>query len=224
MRSVVLLSGGIDSTVALALAMRSSSTVHCLSFEYGQRHDKETTAAKKIANHYACPWREAHAPVFPGDSTLMNPQMHMPHMTYEELSEAEGPSPTYVPFRNGTFMSVAAGYALQIGADDIYCGMHAEDAHNWAYPDCTPEFIGAMQNAIYVGTYHKVRLVAPLTYMSKAEVVSRGLLEEVPFHLTWSCYEGRRRACGKCPTCIGRLEAFRKNGAKDPIEYEVTSG
>jgi 7-cyano-7-deazaguanine synthase len=125
-----------------------------------------------------------------------------------------------VPYRNGTFLSHAASLALEIEADMIYAGMHAEDAHNWAYPDCTPEFIGAMQNAIYIGTYYKVRLVAPFTYKSKADIVELGIKLGAPLHLTWSCYEGGAVACGICPTCIGRLEAFRSLGQTDPIEYE----
>src|SRR5262245_9556666 len=139
----------------------------------------------------------------------MDHEAEMPHVTYEELQKAEGPSPTYVPYRNGSFLSLAASGALDMGADTIYAGMHGEDAHNWAYPDCTPEFIGAMQNAIYIGTYYKVRLVCPFTYMTKADIIKLGLDLLAPLHLTMSCYEGRDPACGVCPTCIARLEAFK---------------
>jgi 7-cyano-7-deazaguanine synthase len=97
--------------------------------------------------------------------------------------------------------------------------VHAEDARGWAYPDCTPEFIGAMQNAIYVGTYFKVRLIAPFQYMMKHEIIATGLRLGAPYHLTLSCYEGTSPACGRCPTCVSRLEAFRVNGVSDPIEY-----
>jgi 7-cyano-7-deazaguanine synthase len=153
---------------------------------------------------------------------LMDHTASMPHDTYEALQAHEGPSPTYVPYRNGTFLSLAASLALdpRMKCDTIYAGMHAEDAHNWAYPDCTPEFIGAMQNAIYVGTYREVRLVVPFTYKSKADIVALGVRLGVPFELTHSCYEGKRPACGQCPTCVGRLEAFLTNGMKDPLEYE----
>lgn len=227
MYSVVLSSGGVDSTVALELAMQVSDKVETISFSYGQRHSQEIEAARRVAAHYGTKHLTLPVPIFPGESVLKNPDAEMPHLTYEEIEKSEGPSPTYVPFRNGTFLSIAAGYALDLGADTLWCGMHAEDARGWAYPDCTPEFIGAMQNAIYVGTYHKVRLLAPFTYAKKEEIVSLGLKDNVPFHLTWSCYEGGGIACGECPTCVSRLEAFSRNGMVDPIAYktrEVISG
>ena len=149
----------------------------------------------------------------------MQHEEEMPHATYEELQKAEGPSPTYVPYRNGTFLSLSASHALANECDTIYAGMHSEDAHNWAYPDCTPEFIGAMQNAIYIGTYFKVRLVCPFTYMTKKEIVLLGVTLNVPFNLTMSCYEGRSPACGVCPTCVARLEAFKSLGFEDPLPY-----
>jgi 7-cyano-7-deazaguanine synthase len=101
----------------------------------------------------------------------------------------------------------------------LYCGVHADDGVNWAYPDCTPEFIGAMANAIFIGTYHKVRLRAPLQYLDKAGVVREGLRLHVPYSLTWSCYKGEDLHCGICPTCRSRKEAFELNGQADPVEY-----
>ena len=216
---LVVLSGGLDSTVALALALKRTPMVRAISFAYGQRHDVEISQAVFIANHYKVEHHVVNISLG-NQGVLMDHSAEMPHETYEELAAHVGPSPTYVPYRNGTFLSHAASHALEIEADEIYAGMHAEDAHNWAYPDCTPEFIGAMQNAIYIGTYHKVRLVVPFTYKSKAEIVYLGAELQVPFELTHSCYEGARPACGRCPTCIGRLEAFKQNGFKDPLEYE----
>ena len=99
--------------------------------------------------------------------------------------------------------------------------MHAEDAHNWAYPDCTPEFIGAMANAMYVGSYHKVRLITPHEWRTKAEVVAAGMKLDVPFGMTWSCYNGREYHCGVCPTCVGRIQAFAINGKRDTAGYEI---
>lgn len=218
-KALVVLSGGLDSCVALALALKVNDSATTVSFNYGQRHTRELTSARAIAAHYELMHRVWHVHLAQG-GVLMEHDEEMPHLTYEELQKAEGPSPTYVPFRNGTLLSHAASIALEIGADTIYAGMHGEDAHNWAYPDCTPEFIGAMQNAIYVGTYHKVRLICPFTYSSKADIVRFGLQLNAPLHLTWSCYEGRDLACGKCPTCIGRLEAFAACDMQDPIEYE----
>lgn len=218
-RAIVVLSGGLDSTVALALALKENDEVAAITFEYGQRHSKETDSAASICEHYGITGhRIVFVPLGKG-GVLMDSEQQMPHATYEELKSSVGPSPTYVPYRNGCFLSLAASYALEAGAQTIYAGMHAEDAHNWAYPDCTPEFIGAMQNAIYIGTYHQVRLVCPFTYMTKAQIVKLGMSLNAPFHLTWSCYEGGDVACGQCPTCVGRLEAFKENRDHDPILY-----
>lgn len=218
--ALVVLSGGLDSCVALALAHREHERVETVSFWYGQRHGKELEAAKKIADHYEVGHTLLNVPLGTGTSVLMDHASEMPQMTYEELEKAEGPSPTYVPYRNGTFLSLAASGALDMGLDYIYAGMHGEDAHNWAYPDCTPEFIGAMQNAIYIGTYFKVRLICPFEYSMKKEIIQIGIDLAAPLHLTLSCYEGRSPACGRCPTCIARLEAFKSLGLQDPIEYE----
>lgn len=222
MKALVVLSGGLDSTTALAWADKRTdpSEVRAVTFNYGQRHaDAEIHSAEQVAGYYNVPHQVWKVPVFKGESVLMRPESKMPQMTYEELGKAEGPSPTYVPFRNGTFLAIATGMALDLGLDTLVVGTHAEDAHNWAYPDCTPEFMGAMQNAIYVGTYHAVRLLAPFSYMSKADIVREGLAIHVPYEKTHSCYEGLRPACGKCPTCVARLEAFAQNGANDPLEY-----
>lgn len=222
-KDLVVLSGGLDSTTVLAFVDKAAGEtdrqVECITFDYGQRHEAELDAAANVAAYYGYPWRTITMSVGYG-GVLMDHGQEMPHQTYEELHEAEGPSPTYVPFRNGLFLARAASHALERECDTIWAGMHGEDAHNWAYPDCTPEFIGAMQNAIYVGTYHKVRLMVPLQYLRKAEVVVLGKELMAPFKLTLSCYEGTIPACGKCPTCVARLEAFKEAGFTDPIEYK----
>jgi len=173
--ALVVLSGGLDSCVELALACKEHKRVETLSFSYGQRHTAELNAAAKIADHYEVGHTVLTIPLGMGESVLMDHNAEMPQMTYEELEQSQGPSPTYVPYRNGTFLSLAASGALDMGLDYIYAGMHGEDAHNWAYPDCTPEFIGAMQNAIYIGTYFKVRLICPFSYSMKKEIIQIGL-------------------------------------------------
>jgi 7-cyano-7-deazaguanine synthase len=191
-----------------------------LSFRYGQRHEGEIEAACNIAEAYKIDHKVLDIELGAGSSVLMNHDAEMPQMTYEEIEASEGVSPTYVPYRNGTFLSHAASLAVAANYDTIYAGVHAEDARGWAYPDCTPEFIGAMQNAIFIGTYYKVRLVAPLQYLMKKEVVKIGLDLGAPYALTLSCYEGTRPACSRCPTCVSRLEAFYENGVRDPLKYE----
>jgi 7-cyano-7-deazaguanine synthase len=220
-KAVVLLSGGVDSTTCLALAVGQFEPhdVTALSASYGQKHLAEIDHAAKIAAAYSVDHRVMPIPdLFAGsDSTLLVGGPDNPDVGYEDLDD--GISPAYVPFRNGIFLSVATAHALRIGADFVYFGAHSEDAQRWAYPDCTPEFIGGMANAMFVGTYMKVRLVTPLQWANKAEVIRLGVSLGAPYHLTMSCYNGAEPACGRCPTCRSRLDAFRANGLDDPIPY-----
>jgi 7-cyano-7-deazaguanine synthase len=226
-KAVVLHSGGLDSSTCLAIAVdeHGADEVVALSMWYGQKHTREIDAAIAVAAHYGVTHDEIGLPseLFRGSGSALLPDdgREMPQMSYEELSEQVGPSPTYVPYRNGALLSLAAAYALARGAEELYFGAHSEDAHNFAYPDCTPEFIGAQAAAIYIGTYHKIRLVSPLMWMTKAEVVATGINYDVPFELTWSCYEGGEVACGLCPTCQGRIHAFAENNMDDPIPYAM---
>jgi len=220
-KALILLSGGIDSATCASLAVRDhgAKNVHAVSFIYGQKHDKEVAAAYRVSKALELSsWRQIHLPnEFRGSgSTLIDEDKDNPECSYDEI---EGVSPTYVPFRNGILTSYAAAVALTSECDLIYFGAHSEDASNWAYPDCTPEFIGAMSSAIYVGTYHKVRLITPLQWMDKKAVVQTGLYLGTPYHLTWSCYNGEELACGVCPTCRSRREAFAFWGSKDPLDY-----
>jgi len=216
--ALVLLSGGLDSTTCAAIAREAHDHTIGVSFVYGQKHDKEVWAARAVAEYYNMPHEIIQLPnVFKGSgSTLIDPGLPNPTCSYDEL---EGVSPTYVPFRNGILTSYAAAVALTRGADFIYFGAHAEDGENWAYPDCTPEFIGSMAAAIYVGTYHKVRLLTPLQWMAKRDVVGTGKDLNAPYWLTWSCYNGGEVACGVCPTCRSRREAFTYWNLKDPVCY-----
>lgn len=223
---IILLSGGLDSTTLAAWIVETQVVDHLvpISFIYGQKHTRELKAAEAVADYYQLPKPVVYdlTKVFQGSkSTLIDRTLQTPQMTYQELSEQSGVSPTYVPYRNGTFLSIAAVAAVILKSSLIFCGVHAEDARNWAYPDCTPEFIGGMMNAIYVGTYHQVRLEAPFQYLMKKDIVKLGLSINAPYHLSWSCYEGRAEACGLCPTCVERLEAFRVNEATDPIKYKT---
>ncbi len=214
--ALVLLSGGMDSTTCLAIAKQEYDTVIALSVNYGQRHLKETEQAREI-----CRWAEIPQPSIitlggMPSSMLTDTSIDVPDISYGDI---EGVSPTYVPFRNGQLLSKAACLAQAFGHDAVFFGAHAEDAHNWAYPDCTPEFIGAMANAIYVGTYHKVRLVTPLMWLMKSDIVEYGTHLRVPWGLTWSCYKGNDLHCGTCPTCQSRRDAFVKAKVTDPTRY-----
>jgi 7-cyano-7-deazaguanine synthase len=222
--SIVLLSGGIDSAVCLGIATKAGDDVIALSFKYGQKHEKEIEAAMKLSSYFRAYHRVVELPrVFEGSGSalMVEDGTEMPQMSYTELQSTEGVSSAYVPNRNMVLLGIAGSVALAFGATKVYFGAHSEDAHNWAYPDCTPEFIGAAANALYVGTGHKVRLITPLQWLTKKDIVKLGYRIDVPFGFTWSCYNGREKACGKCPTCVSRIEAFNANLAIDPIPYEV---
>ena len=126
------------------------------------------------------------------------------------------PVSTYVPFRNGLFISTAASVALSKGCSVIYYGAHSDDAAGSAYPDCSDEFNNAMADAVYIGSGKQLEIKAPFVNLTKADIVKEGLRLKVPYELTWSCYEGGDKPCGKCGTCIDRAKAFEKNGVKDP--------
>lgn len=223
-KALIVLSGGLDSTTCLAMASDMHQDLVTVTFRYGQKHSAEAEAAARIADIYGADHVLIDLPrIFSGtESTLVaDNDLPMPQMSYEDMNESYGVSPTYVPYRNGNLLSMATTVALVEGAEEVWAGMHGEDAHNWAYPDCTPEFLGAMANAIYVGSYHKVRLVTPLMHATKSDVVRLALQYDAPIAETMSCYEGTRPACGTCPTCVGRIKAFRDVGVPDKIEYAI---
>lgn len=215
MRSLVLFSGGLDSSVALAKARVESDEVAALSFQYGSVHNaREARAAEYIAKYFLIKRYEEVIHLPAGQSTLMGVG-ETPARAYEQ----EGPQPTVVPFRNAVLLSYAVAFAEAEGFDHVWSGQHADDHGHWAYPDCSPEFLGAMAAAVYVGTYHKVRLVFPFVWMTKAEVVAAGALLNVPFSYTYSCYRGGDIHCGACPTCIERKRAFFHAGVVDNTVY-----
>lgn len=212
----VSLSGGVDSTTTLAIAMTRHERVVAVSFDYGQRHIKELECAKAICEHLGIEHHITTLGEMP-DSALTDNTRDIPKVSYAEI---EGISLAYVHFRNGQMISKLAALA---SADElpavIYVGTHAEDAENDAYPDCRLDFTGAMGAAVYIGTYHRVRLSAPLIEMSKTEVVAKGLQLNAPLEMSWSCYFGGDVHCGECPTCRARKEAFQEADGFDPTVY-----
>lgn len=224
MKSIVLLSGGIDSSTCLALMVDkySNSEVMALNVYYGQKHAREIKAARDIANYYGVEIMEIDlAEIFSKSdcSLLKNSGKLIPHESYaDQLKEHNGhPVDTYVPFRNGLMLAAAASVAVSVGADEISYGAHADDAAGNAYPDCSDKFTTFMAQAIYTGTGNKIRVNAPFVLCNKAGVVSLGLALKVPYELTWSCYEGGEKPCGVCGTCRDRKKAFEENGVKDPL-------
>lgn len=224
MKAMVLSSGGVDSTTALGLAVSKygKENVIALSISYGQKHDKEIQAAINVSEYYGVEHLFLDlAEIFQySDCTLLKQSdKEIPLESYaEQIKETKGNKPvsTYVPFRNGLFLSSAASIALSKGCSVIYYGAHADDAAGFAYPDCSPVFNEAMNKAIYEGSGHQLTIEAPFVNMNKAGVVKMGLGLGVPYELTWSCYEGGDEPCGKCGTCIDRAAAFAANGVEDP--------
>lgn len=229
-KAIVLNSGGADSSTCVSIAVNDEkySEICTVSVVYGQKHVKELECAKEIASYYHLRHYELDLSSvlrYSNCSLLENSTESIPEKSYaEQIAEnGEGKVSTYVPFRNGLMLSAVAAFAQSIWPDDdvdIILGAHADDAAGRAYADCSEEFTSAMNTAIIIGTYGKVRVVAPLVNMDKAEVIRTGLKLGTPYEKTWSCYEGRSKACGKCGTCIDRRNAFKANGVEDPIEYE----
>lgn len=227
--AVVLSSGGIDSTTCLALAVDrfGAENVTALGVSYGQKHVRELQSARAVAEYYQVAQRTLDLSNVLEASTnalMAHSSRAVEHESYGRQIEerGEGPVSTYVPFRNGLMLSAAAAFALSIYPDRpvlLYLGAHADDAAGSAYPDCSPEFVAAMGRAVELGTYGLVSLEAPFANVNKAAVVKCGLDMAVPYHLTWSCYEGDEKPCGTCGTCIDRIAAFRANGMDDPLEY-----
>lgn len=220
-KAVVLLSGGIDSTTCLAQAIEEyeAQNVAALSLFYGQKHDREIKSATDIAHYYNVEHivQEIQGVFNFSDCTLLQGRSAIDHRSYAEQLHQKKVVDTYVPFRNGLFLSYATAIAIGLNAEVIYYGAHADDAAGSAYPDCTPEFEQAMCEAIFEGSGRTVTMVAPLLYMNKKQVVEYGLKLKAPYHLTWSCYEGKDSPCGTCATCIDRMNAFEANGVKDPV-------
>ena len=226
-KAMVLCSGGVDSTTCLALAIEKhgKENVCALSIYYGQKHVKEIQAAKAVLEYYGIEGTSLDlTPVFAySDCSLLSHSTEdIPEESYaEQLAQRGGkPVTTYVPFRNGLFLSAAASIALEYGCNEIYYGPHADDAAGNAYPDCSIEFNEAMNLAVYLGSGRKVRLVAPFVAKTKKEIVAEGLRLGVPYELPWSCYDGGEKPCHKCGTCIDRETAFAANGVIDPLTKE----
>jgi 7-cyano-7-deazaguanine synthase len=216
--AVVLLSGGMDSAVCLAVAQRDGFDAWPLSFDYGQRHRLELDAARAVAAARGVP-AERHrvidlSGVFSGSA--LTGDAPVPLDRREEEMAQEIPA-TYVPARNLVFLSLAAALAEPAGAEDVFLGVNALDYSG--YPDCRPEFLAAFEAASRQGMRRGVRVHAPLLRLSKAEIVRLGVALGAPLDRTLSCYLGQRPACGRCDACRLRRKGFAEAGLTDPIPY-----
>ena len=220
----MLCSGGAvtSSLLATAVADHGADNVFALAVSYGQKHSRELRSARAIADHYGVELRLLDVGAIFADSTcslLAHSDAAVPQGTYDEQQRESdgGPVSTYVPFRNGLFLSCAASMALSLECSVLYYGAHHDDVAGEAYPDCSLAFVEAMDRAIRLGTADELRVEAPFVSWSKADIVALGLSLGVPYELTWSCYEGGDAPCGTCATCLDRAAAFAANGVSDPL-------
>jgi 7-cyano-7-deazaguanine synthase len=220
-KAVVLLSGGLDSATALAIAKSQGRECLAMSIVYGQRHEIELAAARRVAAAIGV----AEHVIYPLDlrvfgASALTSDISVP----KDAVDAPGIPVTYVPARNTIFLALALGYAEAKEADEIWLGVNAVDYSG--YPDCRPEFLAAFQDVIVKGTRSGVehgtpRIVAPLLTLSKAEIIRRGVTLGVDYSLTHSCYDpdANGRACGHCDSCILRRRGFEEAGVTDPTVY-----
>ncbi len=226
-KAIVLLSGGLDSATTLALAQQQGFALQTLSFDYGQRHQREVVAAAALAQHYHAE-RQQRVTIdlraFGGSA--LTADIAVPH-DRSVLDMAQDIPITYVPARNTVFLSFALAYAEVAGADDIFLGINAIDYSG--YPDCRPEYLAAFEKMANLATKATTQdgrtfhIHAPLMYMDKAQIIQTGIELGVPYELTWSCYEGDTLACGTCDSCLLRLNGFAEAGRPDPIAYKPTA-
>jgi len=220
-KAVVLLSGGLDSATALAIAQQRGFDCYALSVDYGQRHRSELEAAVRVANAADVPLKTLPLDLRAIGGSALTDDIEVPE------SETAGIPVTYVPARNTIMLSLALAYAEVLGADDIFIGVNAVDYSG--YPDCRPEFIAAYQQMARLATKAGVEgaelsIHTPLIDLTKAEIIRRGIDLGVDYSLTVSCYQADRegRACGMCDSCRIRREGFRAAGIPDPTRYQAS--
>jgi len=218
--AIVLVSGGMDSCVSVAIA-KQKYDLALLHVNYGQRtEDRELRAFHAIADHYNVNRRlvaNIEYLKLIGGSSLTDENIPV---SMADLNNKDIPT-SYVPFRNTHLLAIAVSWAEVIGASKIFIGAVEEDSSG--YPDCRKEYYQAFNNLIKVGTKPEthIEVVTPLIDMKKDEIVLKGVELSAPLHLTWSCYKNNDRACGECDSCALRIKGFKKAGIKDPIEYAV---
>ena len=213
---VVIYSGGMDSFTVLNKAVRDGFEVYALSFNYGQRHKKELDYAANVCRELNIPHKVVDISAINqliGGSSLTS-DLEVPEGHYEQESMKQ----TVVPNRNMILLSMAVGYAVSIEASKVYYGAHSGD--HAIYPDCRPEFVHKMNDVSAIANYEPVEIVCPYLDVSKIAILTDGLKMGLDYGKTWTCYNGREKACGKCGACQERLEAFELNQQTDPLEYE----
>lgn len=212
---IVVYSGGLDSFTLLNEAIRSGKDISALSFDYGQKHSKELHFVEKFCTQESIDSKivdiSSIKELFQGSS--LTDDIDIPKGHYEDDSMKS----TVVPNRNMILISLALGYAVTKGAEEVWFGAHAGD--HAIYPDCRPEFVEKMDSVARIANYSPIAIKAPYITMSKTEILAIGLNMQLDYGLTWTCYEGKDLACGSCGACYERLESFAANNVIDPIKY-----
>ncbi len=219
-KAVVMLSGGMDSAVCAAIIKQKGYEIAALHLNYGQKtQSKELECFRRLSDHYNAVEKlvvdVSHLSKI-GGSSLTDEKIPVEKSSSGQKDEI--PS-SYVPFRNGNILAIAASWAEVIGADVLVIGAMQLDYSG--YPDCREEFFDAMEKAINLGTKPEtnLKILTPIINFTKADVVRKGVELGVPFEYTWSCYSDSDEACGKCDSCVLRLKGFEEAGVEDPIEY-----
>ena len=216
MRTILIYSGGLDSTSLLYHLLKQGHQLRCLGVDYGQRHSKELASAERIASLAGVEFRTVDltslSPLFT-TSALVNRGAEIPEGHYAD----ETMKATVVPNRNMIMLAVAIGWAISTGSDSVAYAAHAGD--HTIYPDCRPEFAEALDRAARLADWSPVRILCPFIDKTKADIVRIGVESGAPLELTWSCYKGMERHCGHCGTCVERREAFELAGVPDPTDY-----
>ncbi|WP_333796437.1 7-cyano-7-deazaguanine synthase QueC [Rheinheimera sp.] len=213
---VVIYSGGMDSFTVLHNAIRAGHQVYALSFNYGQRHVKELICAQNVCQelgiHHKIVDISAINQLIGGSSLTDDIEVPEGHYAADNMKS------TVVPNRNMILLSLAVGYAVSLDAQAVYYGAHSGD--HFIYPDCRPEFVQKMHDVCQIANYEPVDIISPYLHQTKIEILKDGLAMGLDYSKTWTCYNGREKACGKCGSCQERLEAFALNQVTDPLPYE----
>lgn len=217
---VVIYSGGMDSYTVLNRAIEQGHEVLALSFNYGQRHVKELDVAANVCKNLGITHKVVDITAINGllAGSSLTDDIDIPEGHYEEASMKS----TVVPNRNMILLSLAIGYAVSVEATAVYYGAHSGD--HAIYPDCRPEFVRQMNVVSKLANYEPVEVVAPYLDQDKNDILADGLRMGLDYSNTWTCYNGRDKACGKCGACIERLQAFAANQQRDPLPYEISVG
>ncbi len=215
-KAVVIYSGGMDSFTLLNRVLRAGKDVHALSFDYGQKHKKELDYAASVCRSLQVPHKVV-------DITSINQLIATSALTADiDMPEGhyadDNMKQTVVPNRNMILLSLAVGYAVSLEASEVYYGAHGGD--HAIYPDCRPLFVEKMNQVCAIANYQAVSIEVPYLHADKGEILADGLAMGLDYSQTWTCYNGREKACGKCGACQERLEAFETHGQSDPLDYE----